>query len=154
MLEDLDLHSIADAQARALVSRLCNLLEDVRADLRAAQAEIQRLRNEITRLKGEQGQPTSTPHTSPPPRKDLAAEQERRTPNVWSNGRKTDRLPIDRAQVVAVEPARLPPDAVFKGSEDVVVQEVLFRTDNVLVQQEKCYSPSQHTTSLASLLQG
>ena len=154
MLEELDLHSIADEPARALVSRLLNLLEDVRADLRAAQVEIQRLHNEINRLKGEQGQPTIKPNTPQPPPKDLSSEQERRTPKAWSKGRKTDRIPIDREQVVAVDPARLPPDAVFKGYEDVVVQDVLFRTDNVLFQKEKFYSPSQHTTYLASLPQG
>jgi Transposase IS66 family len=154
MLEDLDLHSIADEQARELVRRLLNLLEDVRADLRAAQAEIQRLRNEINRLKGEQGQPTITPNTPPPPPKDLSSEQERHTPKAWSKGRKTDRIPIDREQVVAVDPTRLPPDAVFKGYEDVVVQDVIFRTDNVLFHKEKFYSPSQHTTYLAALPPG
>src|SRR5437867_10003710 len=151
MLEDLDLHSIADEQARALVRRLLNLLEGVRADLRAAQAEIQRLRNEINRLKGEQGQPAIKPNTPHPPPKDLSSEQERRTPKAWSKGRKTERIPIDREQVVAVDPADLPPDAVFKGYEDVVVQEVLFRTDNVLFRKENFYSPSQHTPYVASL---
>src|SRR6058998_3266325 len=131
MLEDLDLHSIADEQARELVRRLLNLLEDVRAELRAAQAEIQRLRNEINRLKGEQGQPTIKPNTPQPHPTDLSSEQERRTPKAWSKGRKTDHIPIDREQVVAVEPARLPPDAVFR--------------------KEKFYSPSQHTTYAASL---
>ena len=154
MLEELDLPSIADEQARELVRRLLNLLEDVRADLRAAQAEIQRLRNEINRLKGEQGQPTIKPNTPQPPPKDLSSEQERRTPKAWSKGRKTDRIPIDREQVVAVDPARLPLDAVFKGYEDVVVQDVLFRTDNVLFRKEKFYSPSQHMTYMASLPPG
>ncbi len=154
MLEDLDLHSIADDQARELVKRLLNLLEDVRADLRAAQADIQRLRNEINRLKGEQGQPTIKPNTPQPPSKDLSSEQERRTPKAWSKGRKTDRIPIDREHVVAVDPTGLPPDAVFKGYEDVVVQDVLFRTDNVLFRKEKFYSPSQHTTYVASLPPG
>src|SRR6266446_2882555 len=154
MLEDLDLHSIADDQARELVKRLLNLLEDVRADLRAAQADIQRLRNEINRLKGEQGQPTIKPNTPPPPPKDLSSEQERRTPKAWAKGRKTDRIPIDREHVVAVDPTGLPPDAVFKGYEDVVVQDVLFRTDNVLFRKEKFYSPSQHTTYVASLPPG
>ena len=154
MLEDLDLHSIADAQARELVRRLLNVLEDVRADLRAAQAEIQRLRNEVNRLKGEQGQPAIKPNTPHPPPKDLSSEQERRTPKAWSKGRKTERIPIDREQVVAVDPADLPPDAVFKGYEDVVVQDVLFRTDNVLFRKEKFYSPSQHTTYVASLPPG
>jgi hypothetical protein len=154
MLEELDLHSIADEQARELVRRLLNLLEDVRADLRAAQAEIQRLRNEINRLKGEQGQPTIKPNTPQPPPKDLSSEQERRTPKAWSKGRKTDRIPIDREQVVAVDPACLPLDAVFKGYEDVVVQDVIFRTDNVLFRKEKFYSPSQHMTYMASLPPG
>src|SRR2546425_2483466 len=154
MLEDLDLHSIADAQARELVRRLLNVLEDVRADLRAPQAEIQPLGNAINRLKGEQGQPTIKPNTPHPPPKDLSSEQERRTPKAWSKGRKTDRIAIDREQVVAVDPARLPPDAVFKGYEDVVVQDVLFRTDNVLFRKEKFYSPSQHATYLAALPPG
>jgi len=55
MLEDLDLSSIADERARELVQQLLNVLEEVMAALRAAQAENQRLRDEINRLKGEQG---------------------------------------------------------------------------------------------------
>ena len=49
---------------------------------------------------------------------------------------------------------RLPPDAMFKGSEDVGVQDVIFRTDNGLFHKEKFYSPSQHQPSLAALPQG
>ena len=65
-----------------------------------------------------------------------------------------DRIAIDREQVVQVDPDCLPPDAQFKGYEDVVVQDVVFRTDNVLFHTEKFYSPSQHQTYLASLPQG
>src|SRR5207244_1808366 len=61
---------------------------------------------------------------------------------------------LDREQVVQVDASSLPPDAVFKGYEDVVVQDVIFRTDNVLFHKEKFYSPSQHQTYLASLPQG
>ena len=154
MLEDLDLHSIADDRARALVQQLLNRLEDVMAELQTAQADIQRLRDEIARLKGEQGQPTIKPNTPPPPPKDHSSEQERHTPKGWAKGRKTDRIPIDREAVLEVEPTRLPPDAVFKGYEDVVVQDVIFHTDNVLFHKEKFYSPSQHMTYLASLPEG
>src|SRR5437660_12731008 len=74
---------------------------------------------------------------------DLSSEQARRTPSAWSKGRKTDRIPIDREQVVAVALADLPPDAVSKGYEDVVVQDVLFRTDTELLRQKKfeCVTP-------------
>jgi len=151
MLEDLDLNSITDARARELVRQLLNLLEAVMADLRAAQAENQRLRDEINRLKGEQGRPTIQPNPPPSPLKDHSSEQERRRPKTWSKGRKTERIRIDREQVVQVDPDCLPLDAEFKGYEDVVVQDVLFRTDNVLFHKEKFYSPSQHQTYLASL---
>jgi hypothetical protein len=154
MLEDLDLHSIADERARELVKRLLNVLEDVMADLRASQAENQRLRDEINRLKGEQGTPTIKPTTPPPPSQNHSSAQERRKPKTWSKGSKTARIPIDRAQVVPVDADRLPPDAQCKGYEEVVVQDVIFRTDNVLFHKEKFYSPSQHMTSLAALPQG
>jgi hypothetical protein len=131
MLEDLDLHSIADDRARELIRHLLNLLEDVTADLRAAQAEIQRLRDELNRIKGEQGQPTSKANPPPPPPKDHTSAQERRTSQAWVKGRKTARIPIDREQVAQVDPDCLPPDAVCKGYEDVVVQDVIFRTDNI-----------------------
>ena len=151
MLDDLDLNSITDERARELVRQLLNLLEAVMADLRAAQAENQRLHDEINRLKGEQGRPTIPPNTPQPPLKDHSSEQERHIPKTWSKGRKTERIRIDREQVVQVEPTSLPPDAEFKGYEDVTVQDILFRTDNVLFHKEKFYSPSQHQTYLASL---
>jgi hypothetical protein len=154
MFADLDLSSLADERARQLVQQLLNVLEDVMADLRAAQAENQRLRDELNRLKGEQGAPAIKANTPQPPPKDHSSEQERRKPKTWSKGRKTDRIAIDREQVAQVDPTCLPPDAVFKGYEDVVVQDVIFRTDNVLFHKEKFYSPSQHQTYLASLPQG
>lgn len=154
MLEDLDLSSIADERARKLVQQLLNVLEDVMADLRAAQAENQRLRDELNRLKGAQGAPAIKANTPQPPPKDHSSEQERRKPKTWSKDRKTDRIALDREQVVQIDPTHLPPDAVFKGYEDVVVQDVIFRTDNVLFHKEKFYSPSQHQTYLASLPQG
>src|SRR5438094_1896062 len=124
MLEDLDLSISADERARKLVQQLLNVLEDVMADLRAAQAENQRLRDEINRLKGEQGAPAIKANTPQPRPKYHSSEQERRKPKTWSKGRKTDRIALDREQVVQVDPTHLPPDAVFKGYEDVVVQDV------------------------------
>src|SRR5215471_3672889 len=153
-LAALDLDRIADAQERARVQRLLPLREDVRTALRAAQVAIQRLRHESNRRKGEQGPPTLTRHTLPPPPKTRASAQARRQPHAWSKGPKTACLPSDRAQMGAVEPARLPPAAVCQGYAAGVVQAGLCRTDPVLGHQEQCDAPSQPQPSLASLPQG
>jgi hypothetical protein len=51
-LNPVDLSNIQDENARELIVRLMNLIEAVSTDLRDAQAEIQRLRDENNRLKG------------------------------------------------------------------------------------------------------
>jgi hypothetical protein len=86
MLEDLALNDIADDRVCAPITRLLNLLEDVKADLRAAQTENQRLRDEINRLKGEQDTPTIRSNTPQPPSQDHSAEQKWRQPKAWSKG--------------------------------------------------------------------
>ena len=66
MVENLDLSQIQDENARELIGRLLNLVEKLSADLRDAQAENQRLRDENNRLKGEQGKPKIKGNTSRP----------------------------------------------------------------------------------------
>ena len=70
MFDNLDLISIQDENTRELVGRLLNLVEKLTADLRYAQAEIQRLRDENNRLKGEQGKPKIKGNTPKPPAED------------------------------------------------------------------------------------
>ena len=65
MFDDLDLTKITGEHTREHVARLLNLIETLGADLRAAQAEIQRLRDEVNRLKGEHGKPSVKPGTKP-----------------------------------------------------------------------------------------
>jgi hypothetical protein len=154
MLEDLDLARITDASTRELVQKLLNLLEDVRAELRTVQADNQRLRDEINRLKGEQGTPSIAGNTPPPSPLDHSSERERHESKPWSKSRKIDRMVIDRNEVLEVSPERLPPDAVFKGYEAVGMQDVLIRTDNVRFHKAKFYSPSQPQPFLASLPSG
>jgi hypothetical protein len=151
MLADLDLTGIQDERARTLIVRLLNLLEDQAADLRAAQDEIQRLRDEINRLKGEQGKPDIKPNTvrSAPP--DHSSERERRQPVERVKRGKRATITINREDVARVDPASLPPDAKFQGYEDVVVQDIVIHTDNVLFHKEVFYSPSAQRSYRAPL---
>ncbi len=156
-LAGIDLNNIQDVErARQAIVQLFNLIEDLQATIRQLQTENQRLRDENNRLKGEQGQPQIKPNK--PRRKpepvDLSSEAERRQPRAWHKGSKRDRIKVDREQVLTVDPAQLPADAEFKGYEDVVVQDIEIRTDNVLYHKEKYYSPSVRKTYLAELPAG
>jgi hypothetical protein len=157
MLEDFDLQSIQDLEgARQAIAQLLNLIEDLTADLREAQAEIQRLRDEINRLKGEQGKPEIKPSKKPAPSSsaDHSSERERHKPRDWKKSSKVDQIHVDREQVARVDPARLPPDAEFKGHEPVIVQDLIIHTDNICFLKEKYYSPAQAKTYLAELPKG
>ena len=153
MLDNLDLKAIQDDNARELIRRLLNLIEQLSADLREAQLEIQRLRDENNRLKGEQGKPKIKANT-PKPAVDHSSEKERRKPRQRHKSSKKAAIEINREQVVEVDPARLPADAEFKGYEDVVVQDILLKTDNVCFHKQKYYAPSTRQTYLAQLPQG
>jgi hypothetical protein len=58
MFEDLDLTEIHEENARELIKRLLNLVEQLNTDLRSSQAEVQRLRDEVNRLKGPSARQT------------------------------------------------------------------------------------------------
>jgi hypothetical protein len=151
MLETIDLGSIKDGNTRQLIVRLLNLIEDLSADLRQAQAEIQRLRDENNRLKGEQGRPKIKANKPKPPRVDHSSERERRKAKPRQKRAKKASLKIHREQKLEVEKASLPPDAEFKGYEDVVVQDVVFRAGNVCFHKEKYWAGSTGKTYLAQL---
>jgi Transposase IS66 family len=156
MLEGLDLGQVQEGQARELIIRLLNLIEGLSADLREAQQENQRLRDEIARLNGEKGKPQIKPNASSGNR-NYSSEREREKPKAFkpeSKMPKQERLRIDREETLKVDPALLPEDAQFKGYEDAFVQELIFRTDNVLYHKEKFYSPSQQKTFLAEMPAG
>jgi hypothetical protein len=157
MLEDIDLSNIQDENARQLIVRLLNLVEALTADLRDAQAEVQRLRDEINRLKGEQGQPkfkANRAGPAKPARADYSSEKERHKPKPRRKRAKNATIEVHREQTLTVDQAGLPADAEFKGYEDVVVQDVVFRADNVRFHKEKYWAYSTGETYLAPLPRG
>jgi hypothetical protein len=154
MFDNLDLTSIEDENTRELVGRLLNLVEKLSADLRDAQAEIQRLRDENNRLKGEQGKPKIKGNTPKAPAKDHSSEKERHKTRQRHKSSKNADIRIDREQKLEVDKTLMPEDVEFKGYEDVVVQDIQLKTDNVLFHKEKYYSPSTHRSYLAELPRG
>ncbi len=83
-----------------------------------------------------------------------SSEKERRQSKPHHKSSKQAKIPIDREVVLKVDPEQLPADAIFKGYEDVVVQDLEIRTDHVQFHKEKYYSPGQKRTYLAPLPAG
>ena len=154
-LLEIDLDQIPDEATRRAVQALLNLVEVLLGENRALRAETQRLRDEISRLKGEQGRPQIKATTPPKrPATDHSSERERQRPIARHRRGKLQQIVVDRTETLAVDPALLPPDAVFKGYEEVVVQDVVLHTDTVLFRKEKWYSPARGRTYLAPLPPG
>lgn len=156
ILPNLDLASIQDESARECVRQLLNLVETLMADLREARVENQRLRDELNRLKGEQGKPDIKPNRPANPGESgpHSSEQERHEPKEWQKSSKLDQIPIDREEVLKLDRASLPPDSEFKGYEPIVVQDLRIATDNIRFLKEKYYSASAGKTYLAPLPKG
>jgi hypothetical protein len=157
MLEDLNLNDLQNPdQFRAAIVRLLNLVEELSADNQALRAEVQQLRDENNRLKGEQGKPTIKPNQ---PKKtgaaaDRSSEARRHKPQTWKKTSKLSELTIDREEVLKVPPTLLPPDAEFKDYVPVVVQDAHLQTETIRFLKEKYYSATTRQTYLATLPRG
>ena len=120
---------------------------------RALREEVQRLRDENNSLKGEQGKPDIKANSSKP-NNDISSEKERNEKKEWKKGSKKEKIQINRSEICKVDTTTIPEDAEFKGYEDVVVQDIIIKTDNILFQKEKYYSASEKKTYMAELPKG
>src|SRR5947209_10117285 len=151
MLENFDPNTIADEGVRQVFISLMNVVETQQATIGKQAEEIQHLHDEIKRLKGEHGKPKIRANKPAP---DQSSEKERRESKPHHKDNKQAQIRIDRVEVVKVDQERLPPDAQFKGYEEVIVQDVEFRTENIKFCKEKYYSSSHRQTYLANLPAG
>ena len=143
MIEDIDLNAILDEIVRKQVQQLLNLIEKLSADIRALREENQTLRDENNHLKGEQGKPdTKANKEKSAETTDHSSEDERKQPRKRHRTSQKDKIKIDRKEVAKVRMEDLAADAQFKGYVEVVVQDIVVKTDNVLFRKEKYYSPT------------
>ena len=157
---------LGSGEASVVITKLLNLLERMAERINAIEAERQQLRDEINRLKGEQGKPEIK--ASKKENRDISSEAERKEAEAKANedteerttgtGKKTrkrkpklPKIKIDREQICSLNKEGLPEDLKFKGYEPVVIQDLIIRTDNVKYLREVYYSPSLRKSYLGEL---
>lgn len=117
-------------------------------------SENQRLKDENNRLKGEQGKPEVKANGAKKLKENYSSEKERKAPKKHIKGSKNALVKVDREKILEYPEAELPFDSEFKGYEEVIVQDILLKTDNVLFRKQKYYSPSEKKTYLSPLPSG
>jgi len=145
--------AIADEEVKSIQKTLLNLVEFLMAENDTLREEIQKLRDENNRLKGEQGQPSirkqSSDHSSEKDRKPRGQQPKKKKPK-----KKKHKIKIDRVQICEIDKSQLPADAKFKGYQPVVVQDIEIKTDNIEFKKQIYYSPSLNKTFIAELPTG
>ncbi|WP_286018911.1 hypothetical protein [Candidatus Venteria ishoeyi] len=105
---------------------------------------IQTLKDEINRLKGEQGRPSIRPQKKDG---DISSEDERnpknnRPPKKPRTLKKTN-IVANREVMRCVDKDKLPEDAIFKEYDTVIIQDIKLTPDNIAFKHEVYYSPSK-----------
>jgi hypothetical protein len=153
VLNGLDIKNIKDLDdAFELIRKLLNLVETLNQEILELKRQKQDLRDEINRLKGEQGKPKIKPNKKTPSQ--YSSEKERKKPKKRKKHSKKDRIKTHDTQTCFVDKSILPNDARFKGYDPVVIQDIKFEAHNTLFLKEKYYSPSLNKTYLAPLPSG
>jgi hypothetical protein len=149
------LDNIQDEQTKATIKYLFNLIEDLSKSNREKDEEIQRLRDENNRLKGEQGKPSIKPNVKTKEKVDISSEKERpieRKPH--EKAKKNHQIKINRRVICELDKSTLPVDAQFTGYQRVIVQDIKIEPDNIEFKKEVYYSSSEHKIYMAKVPAG
>lgn len=141
----IELGSIQDEKVREAIILLFNLIEELSSDNKTLREDNQKLRDENAHLKGEQGKP-KIPGKQNTRSANISSESERSVSGKGKKKRGSRQLPITRTEIVPVDRATLPKDAVFKGYEQVLVQDIVITTETIAFQKEVYYSPQLRKT--------
>ncbi len=143
-----------DDKTKETILLLFNIIESQAKETNELRAQLQNLRDEINRLKGEQGKPDIKANKKNKKHNDVSSEKERKQNKPWKKRKKNRHLKIDDTRKCRVDKNKLPDDAQFKGYKDVIVQGLKIESNNILFKKEIYYSPSLKKTYIADLPEG
>jgi hypothetical protein len=141
----------SDFTSPQIKEEILNLIESLYKIIIEQNNEIQELKDEINRLKGEKGKPVFKEKNEKPKPPNDNGGMNVKPKKDWNKGVKKDKIKIDRIETVKLDTADLPDDIEFKGYSEKIIQNIIITTDNVLYRMEKYYSPSLGITYTAEL---
>ena len=154
LLQTIDPQLIAEDDLRSSVETLLNLIEELYQKVKKLEKENQLLKDENNRLKGEQGKPDIKAKKKRNKNQNYSSEKERKITQTRGKNSKNENIKIDREEILDYDEEELPDDVIFKGYEEVIIQDIKLVTDNIKFRKKKYYSPSTKKTYLSKLPSG
>ena len=134
---------------------LLNVVEDQQGQIRELTYQNQLLRDENSRLKGGNGRPDIKPSRKPG---DISSQGKEHGKVVKDQGKDKPReerpIEIDREIKIKLDRSLLPADAVFKGFDKYIQQDLVIERNNKQFLLAVYYSPSENKNYRAALPDG
>ena len=131
------------------VLTLCmNIIENQASQLESQAREIQELKDEINRMKGEHGGPTPKPKVS-----HVTGQQPKIRPKrkARKKGGKRKKIIIDQVVEVTIDTSELPADAKLHHYKRLIQQDIIFKRNNTLFKVPVYYSQQEGCTYVGTL---
>jgi len=152
---------VTDADSILANTILLNLVESLTEHAELQNTQIQELKDEISKLKGEQGKPNvrkqsgtsndenDSDHSSEDERKKRDPKKPRKP-----GGTKKAKITVDRTVDLALDKENLPAGTHSNGIISTVIQDINFGTDNIEFKRESYYNEKTGAYFVASLPEG
>ncbi len=131
--------------ARAIMV-MRNKVEEQMQENSELRDEVQKLKNKVNNLKGEKGKPDIKPPKDDDNSDDSSSENGKRNKNKNKNNRngdKKNKIKITRTVETKIDKSKLPKDVQYKGTREIVVQDIKVELDNIKFVIPIYYSPSK-----------
>ena len=149
----LQINKVINQEALPLYNDMLNIVQTMYRENIQLKLDYQNAKDEINKLKGEQGKPQIRPQSPNKENQDHSSEKNRKRNNDNKDKKpkmkKQETVSIDEKIECKVDVNTLPKDAVFKGYSKRIVQDIAINTHNIELLLETYYSPSQNKTYTA-----
>jgi len=121
------------------IKTLLNKVDDQGNKITEQSSEIQKLKDEIHRLKGEKGKPVIAKNKDD--KKDIKDKKDDGGQSGRGKHKSAKEIEIHNTEEKYIDKKDLPKDAQYKGTRDVVIQDINFNLHNTKFIIHKYYSP-------------